>query len=186
MSVSYGNDESQQKSVAYMQQCNQQFMKIGAIGVSVLFAAGDQGVLGRSGPGKVYHPDFPAASPYVTAVGGTDFVTKGAIGPEKVWSAGGGGFSNTFPIPQYQATAVAGYMKSAGTALLPPAAKWNSTGRAYPDVSALGGQGTLLWRIMIIHTTHVCARTHARARAHTHTSRISAGVRLLRLSPHLE
>jgi len=140
MSVSYGNDESQQKSVAYMQQCNQQFMKIGAIGVSVLFAAGDQGVLGRSGPGKVYHPDFPAASPYVTAVGGTDFVTKGAIGPEKVWSAGGGGFSNTFPIPQYQATAVAGYMKSAGTALLPPAAKWNSTGRAYPDVSALGGQ----------------------------------------------
>lgn len=140
MSVSYGNDESQQKSLAYMMQCNQQFMKFGAIGVSILFAAGDQGVLGRSGPGKVYHPDFPAASPYITAVGGTDFVTKGVIGPEKVWSAGGGGFSNTFGIPDFQATAVAGYLKTAGSAL-PPAAKWNATGRAYPDVAALGGQG---------------------------------------------
>jgi subtilase family serine protease len=43
LSVSYGNDESQQASTAYMMQCNQQFMKFGAVGVSVLFASGDQG-----------------------------------------------------------------------------------------------------------------------------------------------
>lgn len=99
MSVSYGNDEAQQTSRAYMQQCNTQFQKMGAAGISVLFASGDQGVLGRSGAGPHYHPDFPAASPYITAVGGTDFAEKGTIGPEKAWTQGGGGFSDTFPIP---------------------------------------------------------------------------------------
>ena len=114
-----------------------QFQKFGALGLSVLFASGDQGVLGRSGPGSVYNPDFPAASPYITAVGGTDFVTKSTIGAEMAWTQGGGGFSNTFGIPAYQASAVASYLKSDA---LPPAAKWNSTGRGYPDVSALGGE----------------------------------------------
>lgn len=113
---------------------------MGVAGISVLFASGDQGVLGREGNGAEYHPDFPAASPYITAVGGTDFATKGTIGAEKAWTQGGGGFSNTFPIPPYQATAVASYLsKAAGS--LPPQNKWNVTGRAYPDVSALGGQG---------------------------------------------
>ena len=51
-------------------------------------AAGDQGVWGREGPGLKYHPDFPAASPYVTAVGGTDFETS-AIGNETAWKASG-------------------------------------------------------------------------------------------------
>ena len=51
-SVSYGNDEAQQKSLAFMLECNTQFQKFGALGLSVLFASGDQGVLGRSGPGQ--------------------------------------------------------------------------------------------------------------------------------------
>merc|ERR1711865_628496 len=81
-SVSYGNDEIQQTSAAYMDSVNVQFQKLGAMGVSVLFASGDQGVVGRSGKtsdGK-YHPDFPAASPFITAVGGTDLATKSVIG----------------------------------------------------------------------------------------------------------
>lgn len=97
-------------------------------------------MIGREGFGKVYHPDFPAASPYITAVGGTDFAVSGTIGAEKAWTQGGGGFSNTFPRPGYQNDAVTAYLQAAGSNL-PPAAKWNSTGRAYPDVSALGGQG---------------------------------------------
>lgn len=142
MSVSYGNDEAQQTSKDYMLQTNVQFQKMGVAGISVLFAAGDQGVLGREGSigSKVYHPDFPASSPFITAVGGTDFVTKGQVGPEMVWTLGGGGFSNTFGIPSYQAEAVATYLKTAGSNL-PPSSKWNASGRAYPDVSALGGQG---------------------------------------------
>jgi len=106
-----------------------------------LFASGDQGVWGRTGVGATYHPDFPAASPYVTAVGGTDFSTKSTIGAESVWSCGGGGFSDTFAQPAWQTTQVASYLaKAAAAGVLPPANLFNATGRAYPDVSALGGQ----------------------------------------------
>ena len=125
-----------------MLSCNTAFMKAGSMGLSILFASGDQGVCGREGCGFLkhkFHPDFPAASPYITAVGGTDFETKGVIGAETAWTAGGGGFSDTFAIPDYQASAVAAY-KSSSAANLPPQDLWNATGRGYPDAAALGGQ----------------------------------------------
>merc|ERR1719214_243804 len=103
MSVSYGNDEGQQSSTQYMYTCNTAFMKAAARGVSILFASGDQGVCGREGCGIFrfrFKPDFPAGSPYITAVGGTDFEGN-AIGDEKAWSAGGGGFSDNFAMPDY-------------------------------------------------------------------------------------
>jgi len=141
-SVSYGNDEVQQTSTQYMQTCNTAFMKAGAKGISILFASGDQGVCGRSGCGLLthsrFHPDFPAGSPYITAVGGTDFAGTD-IGDEMAWSASGGGFSDTFDIPSYQTAAVAAY-KASSDADLPPANLWNNTGRGYPDIAALGGQ----------------------------------------------
>jgi tripeptidyl-peptidase-1 len=140
-SVSYGNDEVQQTSVAYMESVNDQFLAAGLAGLSILFASGDQGVWGRSGVGKTYHPDFPAASPYVTAVGGTDFSTKSVIGPESAWSCGGGGFSDTFSQPSWQQSAVQQYLqKAAAAGVLPSASLFNATGRGYPDVAALGGQ----------------------------------------------
>lgn len=141
-SVSYGNDEVQQSSTQYMLTCNTAFMKAGAKGISILFASGDQGVCGRSGCGLStharFHPDFPAASPYITAVGGTDFAGT-SIGDETAWTDGGGGFSDTFDIPEYQKTAVAAY-KASPDAALPPQNLWNNTGRGYPDIAALGGQ----------------------------------------------
>ena len=49
--------------------------KLGLQGVTVLAAAGDSGVTGDGGSGDTsscgYNPDFPASSPYVTAVGAT-------------------------------------------------------------------------------------------------------------------
>ena len=54
-SVSYGNDEAQQSGVDYMRTANEAFMKLGARGISVLFASGDQGVCGRSGCGFGKH-----------------------------------------------------------------------------------------------------------------------------------
>jgi tripeptidyl-peptidase-1 len=141
-SVSYGNDEIQQTSSSYMESVNVQFQKLGAMGVSVLFASGDQGVVGRTGvtsDGR-YHPDFPAASPYVTAVGGTDLLEKSVIGAEKAWSDGGGGFSDEFDMPAYQKDAVTSYLqKLAASGEAPPASAFNSAGRGYPDVSALAG-----------------------------------------------
>lgn len=142
-SVSYGNDEKQQTSTAYMLSCNVQFMKAGTKGLSILFASGDQGVCGREGCGiftKRFKPDFPGGSPYITVVGGTDFSTF-SIGEETAWSAGGGGFSDTFAIPDYQAKLVAAY-KASPDAKLPKQSEWNNTGRGYPDVAALGGQKT--------------------------------------------
>merc|ERR1712083_327384 len=141
-SVSYRNDEVQQSGAQYMYTCNTAFMKAGTRGISILFASGDQGVCGRSGCGLFthsrFHPDFPAASPYITAVGGTDFAGT-SIGDETAWSASGGGFSDNFAIPAYQKDAVAAY-KASSDADLPPANLWNNTGRGYPDIAALGGQ----------------------------------------------
>jgi len=141
-SVSYGNDEVQQSSTQYMYTSNTAFMKAGVRGLSILFASGDQGVCGRSGCGlfthSVFHPDFPAASPYITAVGGTDFAGTG-IGDETAWKSGGGGFSNTFGQPDYQKEAVAAYLADT-SANFPPQKLWNATGRGYPDLAALGGQ----------------------------------------------
>jgi tripeptidyl-peptidase-1 len=139
-SVSYGNDEVQQTSTSYMFQCNTQFQTAATLGLSIMFASGDQGVWGRTGCCTVFHPDFPASSPYITAVGGTDFmnnsptVTASSAAPEQCCVDGGGGFSNTFNMPSFQTSQVNGYLTS-GVAL-PAAHFYNASGRAYPDVSA--------------------------------------------------
>ena len=138
-SVSYGNDEAQQSSVAYMDSVNVEFKKLGLRGVSILFASGDGGVYGRDGSGKRFHPGFPATSPYATSVGGTNFVHPGTIGDETAWGGSGGGFSDTFGVPEYQSEAVKTY-KTEAASTLPDASKWNQTGRGFPDVAALGGQ----------------------------------------------
>mmetsp|Transcript_11786 Transcript_11786/g.35362 ORF Transcript_11786/g.35362 Transcript_11786/m.35362 type:complete len:597 (-) Transcript_11786:1216-3006(-) len=138
VSVSYGNDEAQQTGSAFMESVNTAFMKIGAQGVSILFAAGDQGVWGREGVSTHFHPDFPAGSPYVTAVGGTDFATRGQIGEETTWADGGSGFSDEFDEPEWQAPQVANYLANGGAGV--DKTKFTPTGRAYPDISALAGQ----------------------------------------------
>lgn len=48
--------------------------------------------------------------------------------------AGGGGFSEIFPRPDYQKTAVATYLQANPPPY--PSLLFNSTGRAYPDISA--------------------------------------------------
>jgi len=136
-SVSYGNDEAQQTGSAFMESVNTEFMKMGARGISIMVASGDQGVWGREGHGSKFHPDFPGGSPYVTAVGGTNFVKKSVIGDEEAWSSSGGGFSDEFARPSFQDAAVKEYL---ATANLPNTKYFTATGRGYPDISALGGQ----------------------------------------------
>ncbi|RPD64099.1 family S53 protease-like protein [Lentinus tigrinus ALCF2SS1-7] len=115
-----------------IQLCNA-YAQLGARGTSVLFSSGDSGVAGggfrnpQCLPGNVFLPTFPAGCPFVTAVGGTT-----GINPEVAISLSSGGFSNIFPRPSYQETAVGNFLTALGnnnTGL------FNASGRAYPDVA---------------------------------------------------
>merc|ERR1719231_355509 len=104
-------------------------MKAGVRGVSIIVASGDSGVCAFEGCGrganKRYHAVFPASSPYVTSVGGTQFARGGVVGDEKVWPSSGGGFSDAFGLGDFQSEAVAAYKASVK---LPSAQLWNATG----------------------------------------------------------
>jgi len=147
-SVSYGDDEVQQtldaptgvSGAEYMDAIDLEFVKLGLRGVSILVASGDQGVWGRSDvlDGETYHPDWPASSPYVTAVGGTDLrLTSVLADGEQAWSYGGGGFSTRAARPSWQNASVLSYLERAEGGA--SAGRFNRDGRGYPDVSALGG-----------------------------------------------
>ncbi|RYG51396.1 hypothetical protein EON67_03455 [archaeon] len=86
----------------------------------------------QSGPcPNGFHPTFPSASPYVTAVGATDVPSA-----EKAASFSGGGFSNYWARPSYQVNAVSQYFKVAQN--LPSSSLYNATGAGFPDVAAIG------------------------------------------------
>jgi kumamolisin len=80
------------------------------MGVTVTVAAGDNGSADGLNDQKA-HVDFPASSPYALACGGTRLEGSGStIASETVWndgpnSATGGGVSDNFPLPSYQANA---------------------------------------------------------------------------------
>ncbi|XP_037342379.2 tripeptidyl-peptidase 1 [Pungitius pungitius] len=135
--ISYGDDEDS-LSTAYMMRISTEFMKAGVRGISLLFASGDSGA-GCKHLGKdqnSFRPSFPASSPYVTTVGGTSFKNPFKVTYEVTDYISGGGFSNVFKMPDYQASAVEGYLKTVA-ATLPPQAYFNTSGRAYPDMAAL-------------------------------------------------
>ncbi|KAJ7908380.1 subtilisin-like protein [Mycena leptocephala] len=132
MTTSYGDLESNFGPSLATSICNG-YAAATARGVSVLFASGDGGVNGNHDDGfdcGLFVPVFPASCPYLTSVGST-------IGfkPEVAVNFTGGGFSNVFSTPDYQADAVAAFFKT-----LPAnfTGDFNRTGRGYPDVSLQG------------------------------------------------
>jgi len=91
------------------------------------------GVAQAQAPERSTH--FPASSPYIFTVGGSDLTTPNT-GPETCCQDSGGGFSNVFSRPSWQTAAVQNYFSEA---TLPPAALYNASGRGYPDASAIFG-----------------------------------------------
>eukprot|EP01132_Coremiostelium_polycephalum_P001379 gene1379-1742_t len=90
--------------------------------------------------GAIFAPDYPTSSPYVTSVGATQVYTSGQ---EVVCSVatgaiitGGGGFSTFQPQPSYQTQAVAKFLQQ--NVNLPPSNSYNSSNRAYPDITLVG------------------------------------------------
>lgn len=133
ISISYGDDEATVPDDYATTACDL-FSQLGARGVSVLVASGDSGV-GATGTCTVngvkqFATSFPASCPWVTTVGGTS-----GTAPEEAWSSGGGGFSSLFGQPSYQAATVDAWLED-DTTHDAVSAYFNSSGRAYPDVSA--------------------------------------------------
>ena len=110
VSISWGGAESTwsaQSLTAY----DQAFQDAGLLGVTVCCASGDDGSTDNVSDGAA-HVDFPASSPNVLACGGTRLEsTGGKISKEVVWNQGagkgasGGGVSDHFALPTYQAGA---------------------------------------------------------------------------------
>src|SRR5271157_406317 len=130
ISISWGGPESSWTAQS-LQTYNSALQAIAALGVTVCVAAGDNGSTDGVSDG-LDHVDFPASSPYSLACGGTTLeLSNGSITSEVVWNdlpdngATGGGVSDTFPIPSWQANAN-----------VPPSDNPGSfKGRGLPDVS---------------------------------------------------
>mmetsp|Transcript_3469 Transcript_3469/g.5577 ORF Transcript_3469/g.5577 Transcript_3469/m.5577 type:complete len:601 (-) Transcript_3469:15-1817(-) len=131
-STSYGEDENSW-SYAAADRLNVEFQKAGVRGISILYASGDAG--SNCQKDGQFAPEGPGSSPYVTAVGGTKPGHHWPKpGSEVAVGLSSGGFSNYWPMPDYQKDAVAHYLEQAG--LPPPSRGYNTSGRAVPDISA--------------------------------------------------
>ncbi|GAW11384.1 hypothetical protein ANO14919_007280 [Xylariales sp. No.14919] len=125
ISVSYGRNEIDRPPSYTTREC-MEYMKLGLMGVTLMFSSGDTGVSGISGrcvmengvptpvgaPYGRFNPLFPASCPWITSVGGSALPPNGSVGDREVVAyqfSPGGGFSNMFPLPDYQAAAVASY-----------------------------------------------------------------------------
>lgn len=86
-------------------------------------------------------PVFPTASPYILSIGGE--MWDGDSSHPVTWASGsygsGGGISIQFDMPEHQRATVEAYLAKPG---MPPVDSYLPGKRAYPDVAALGVQGT--------------------------------------------
>ena len=126
ISISWGSAESTWTGQA-MTAFDSAAQDAAALGVTICAASGDSGSSDGVNDGA-NHVDFPASSPHILACGGTSLKSaNGEITSETVWNDGaqggatGGGFSNQFPLPAWQASAN----------VHPP----GGGGRGVPDVS---------------------------------------------------
>ena len=112
-----------------------------ALGITVCAASGDNGSGDAVDDGQP-HVDFPASSPHALACGGTKLLadpTTGVISSEVVWNetaanegAGGGGVSDEFALPSWQADAGVPARAGSGPG---SGAGAGSGGRGVPDVA---------------------------------------------------
>jgi kumamolisin len=126
ISISWGGPESSWTGQA-MNALDAACQSAAALGITITVAAGDNGSTDGATGNNV---DFPASSPHVLACGGTNLIGSGSsITSEVVWNeqasgegATGGGVSNVFALPSWQANAHV------------PAPAVSGGGRGVPDV----------------------------------------------------
>ncbi|HXY54723.1 MAG TPA: S53 family peptidase, partial [Nitrospirota bacterium] len=134
ISISWGGPEKGWTQQT-MQAMDQAFQEAATLGVTVCCAAGDDGSSDLRPPEPddgLLHVDFPASSPHSLACGGTRLTGSGnVITKEVVWNDGrdggatGGGISDVFDLPKWQA----------GANVPPSANPGGRVGRGVPDVA---------------------------------------------------
>jgi kumamolisin len=128
ISIGWGSPESNWNAQAKTDM-NQTLQEAKAQGITVTAGSGDGGSSEGLTDGK-NHLDFPASSPWVLAIGGTQItVSGGVIASEVAWNDGatggatGGGVSDAFPLPVWQQQAKV------------PAGNAGYLGRGIPDIA---------------------------------------------------
>lgn len=145
----------------YIKPYNDTFIQAAAEGIGLYFSSGDSGDETFGGPANTATPDWPASSPWVTAVGGTSLAVdqannnlfetgwgtkrsrlncNGFLAAKNAWCArevylygSGGGTSRLFAQPSYQQGIVPASL----------ATRWSSTpARVIPDIAAVGDPNT--------------------------------------------
>jgi kumamolisin len=130
ISISWGGPE-EASTKQLLTGLDQALQEAAAVGVTVCAAAGDNGSadMKKGDWDGVPHADFPASSPWVLGCGGTTLQAINSGISEAVWNGGpnggatGGGVSNVFAKPAYQANVNV------------PLPQQSSGGRGVPDVS---------------------------------------------------
>jgi tripeptidyl-peptidase-1 len=176
ISISWGWNEQDQcgfglgqctneTSQVYVQRTNLEFMKIAAMGTTILVSSGDAGSPGRTNElcdqnRSHINPVFPGGSPWVLSVGATyvQAFPKGTTrwnstlchllecpsGTQEAmttysmtgWTSGSG-FTHWDETPSWQKRQVSTYLSEHANEL-PNGRYFNSKGRAYPDVATFG------------------------------------------------
>lgn len=167
-SVSYGQIEGALPRFYQERQCHE-WMKLALQGVSTIYASGDSGVANRYNSGynnsclnseygyvetygARFSPSFPVNCPYITAVGATTLLNDSIYGGEQAVNDpdgllsfySGGGFSEIFERPSWQEAAVSNYLAKYSPKNYTET-QFNHSGRAFPDVSALGLNLATVW-----------------------------------------
>jgi kumamolisin len=138
ISISWGQSEDQWSPQARTAM-DDALADAALLGVTVTAAAGDNGSTDAQA-GGAQHADFPASSPHVLGCGGTSLrlAADGSVAGETVWNDGGqggatgGGISDTFPVPSWQAA----------VGVPPRAGSGGGAGRGVPDVAAVADPQT--------------------------------------------
>ena len=183
ISISWGQSESFWTRQT-MDAIDGLFQDAASLGLTICCSVGDQG----SSDGdftRGAHVDFPGSSPHALGCGGTRIEVDGAmIARETVWrspngGATGGGLSQHFAVPAWQARAIAGWRaKHHGVA---------RGGRGVPDVAA-SADPAAGYNVMVDGKPVVCGGTSAAAplwAALVARLNQSVGVKLGRLAPTL-
>ncbi|CAD6940764.1 unnamed protein product [Tilletia controversa] len=138
ISISYGANEADFSAAEAQTMCAS-MQKLAATGTTIVVASGDKGVAGNGGAcataGDPFVPTYPGGCPYVLSVGATEQFPEQMVSLAQSKFTSGAGFSNQFPRPSYQDSAVSSYLSMIGTT---NAGQFNRAGRSFPDLAAAG------------------------------------------------